>query len=231
MSISFLELCTISHVADSFRLQDISFRLSTGEYLVIAGPTGSGKTMLLELIAGLRSPVQGKILSDGKNITDVPPEKRCLGFAYQDSLLYPFLSVRENILFSAKVKGVAHQPQVVNYLAELSEIMEITHLWERSPYFLSGGEKQRVSLARALLLRPPLLLLDEPLSALDSQTKHHLQELLRFIHQKENISIIHVTHDQNEALQLGDRMIILKEGKISSQGIPADIITGPASND
>jgi molybdate transport system ATP-binding protein len=224
MNIPFLELCKISHVAGSFRLQDISFRLFEGEYLVIAGPTGSGKTMLLELIAGLRFPVRGRILSNGQDITDVSPEKRCLGFAYQDSLLYPFLNVQENILFSARVKGVAHHSGVLKYLKELSEIMEITHLWERSPYFLSGGEKQRVSLARALLLRPPLLLLDEPLSALDSQTKHHLQDLLRFIHQKDNISIIHVTHDQNEAVQLGDRMIILKEGKINSQGIPAEII-------
>ncbi|HBF37188.1 MAG TPA: ABC transporter, partial [Firmicutes bacterium] len=154
MNIPFLELHQISHAAGVFWLQDISFRLYKGEYLVIAGSTGSGKTMLLELIAGLRIPVQGKILSDGKDITDVPPEKRFLGFAYQDSLLYPFLNVRENILFSARVKGVARQPRVLKYLAELSEIMEITHLWERSPYFLSGGEKQRVSLARALLLHP-----------------------------------------------------------------------------
>jgi ABC-type sugar transport system ATPase subunit len=225
MNAPLLELQQISHTAGVFQLQEISFRLDIGEYLVIAGPTGSGKTMLLEVIAGLRSPTQGRVLFQGKEITNIPPEKRWLGFAYQDSLLYPFLNVRENILFSARVKRVANQLQVKQNLIELSEIMGLTHLWERSPYFLSGGEKQRVSLARALLLRPPLLLLDEPLSALDPQTKHHIQELLSLIHRRENITVVHVTHDENEALQLGTKMVILKDGKISRTGRPTEILS------
>ncbi len=224
MSIPFLELCHISHVAGSFKIKDISFRLFAGEYLVIAGMTGSGKTMLLELIAGLRFVTHGRMLLKGKDITNVPPERRNLGFAYQDSLLYPFLKVRDNILFGARVKGIADQPGTLKYMAELSEIMGITHLWERSPYFLSGGEKQRVSLARALLLRPPLLLLDEPLSALDPQTKFNLQELLRFLHHKDNITVIHVTHDPNEAVRLGERLFIMEKGEISQQGLPAAIV-------
>jgi molybdate transport system ATP-binding protein len=224
MKSPFLELQKISYTAGGFLLQDISLRLFPGEYFVIAGHTGSGKTVLLELIAGLRFPARGRILSDGKDITEVPPEKRRLGIAYQDSLLYPFLNVRENILFGARVKGLANNPAIRQYLMELSEIMGITNLLDRSPYYLSGGEKQRVSLARALLLRPPLLLLDEPLSSLDPQTKLHLQELFRLIHRKDNIAIIHVTHDPNEAVQLGSRMIILKEGKISKQGTPAEIL-------
>jgi molybdate transport system ATP-binding protein len=220
-----LEVQRISYAVGSFKLWDIVFRLDTGGYLVVTGPTGSGKTILLELIAGLRSPDQGRVLFRGIDITAIPPEERRIGFAYQDSLLYPFLNVRENILFSARVKRMAHLPAVRQYLVELSEIMGITPLWERSPYFLSGGEKQRVSLARALLLRPPLLLLDEPFSALDLQTKYQLQELLRLIHQRENITVFHGTHDASETLQLGTRMIVLKSGKISQTGTPAEVLS------
>lgn len=225
MNTPLLELQGISYAAGVFRLQEISFRLAAGGYLIVAGPTGSGKTVLLEVIAGLRSPAQGRVLYQGKDITALPPEKRRLGFAYQDSLLYPFLNVRENILFSARVKGVADRTEVRQYLTELSETMGIHHLWKRFPVFLSGGEKQRVSLARALLLRPPLLLLDEPLSSLDPQTKSHLQELLHLIHQREGITVVHVTHDENEARQLGTGMIVLKDGKVSRTGMPAVIIS------
>lgn len=198
----------------AFRLGPVDFSLESGEYLMLTGPTGSGKTLFLELVAGLRQPSGGAIFLGGVNITGIPPEERFLGFAYQDSLLYPFLNVAENILFGAKARKKAKEPGIRERFDYLTDIMKIRHILSRYPRFLSGGEKQRVSLARALLMGPPLLLLDEPLSSLDPETKNTLRELLREIYQKEKVTVIHVTHDPTEVTCLGTRQLMLRNGKI-----------------
>lgn len=213
-----------------FKLQDISFSLEKNDYLIILGPSGCGKTMLLETLAGLRKPDSGKIFLGKDNITLWPPEERGFGFAYQDSLLYPFLDVRENILFGARAQKRHRERDTLTRLDRMVEYMGIAHLLNRFPASLSGGEKQRVSLARAILINPPVILLDEPLSALDPQTRESMRALLQEIHETEGMGIIHVTHNFDEALQLGTQVIVMKQGKILQQGEPAEVFDKPASH-
>ena len=218
------------HVQEgNFQLRDICFTLEESQYLVILGPTGCGKSMLLETLAGLRYPKGGGIFLRGKEITSLAPEARRFGFAYQDSLLFPFLNVKDNILFAARSHKNRLESSIKKRADELTEAMRITHLLDRYPQFLSGGEKQRVSLARALLSKPPLLLLDEPLSSLDQQIRSSIKELLRTIHNKEELGIIHVTHDFNEALQLGTHLLVMDQGRILQQGKVEDVFFRPSS--
>jgi len=229
MNQDLLEACALTVNVGKFSLKNIGFSMGSDDYVVILGPTGCGKTVLLESIAGLRLLNGGALFLSGKEITHLPPERRRLGFAYQDSLLYPFLTVQENILFGARARGLKEAPEMRRRMAYLAETMNITHLLGRYPRFLSGGERQRVSLARAILTKPPLLLLDEPLSSLDRQTRHATQELLREIHLAEGIGIIHVTHDFSEALQLGSHMLMLHNGQVEQAGKPRDIFFHPAT--
>ncbi|AEG60292.1 ABC transporter ATP-binding protein [Desulforamulus ruminis] len=224
-----LEVKNLELRVGKFSLSNLSFSLNAGEYVMILGPTGAGKTILLECIAGLQTPHRGEIFLHGRKVTDFPPEQRHLGFAYQDSLLYPFLTVRENILFGARARGLATEAGVIKRMNELIEIMGISHLLERYPANLSGGEKQRVSLARAILTQPSLLLLDEPLSALDPGTRRSMQNLLREIHTTENLGILHVTHDFSEALQLGTQMMVLNNGCLEQSGLPLEVFFKPSS--
>ncbi len=212
-----------------FALQNIAFTLKPDDYAIILGPTGCGKTLLLETIAGHHTPAKGSILMQGRDITRLPPEQRRIGFAYQDSLLYPFLTVKENILFGARARGMAGDPKVLRHMNQLVEAMNIAGILDRYPAHLSGGERQRASLARAILTRPPLLLLDEPLSALDPRTRSAMQELLREIHITEGLGIIHVTHDFSEAMQLGTHMAVLQNGIIEQSGSPLDVFFHPAT--
>ncbi|CQR72331.1 Putative 2-aminoethylphosphonate import ATP-binding protein PhnT [Sporomusa ovata DSM 2662] len=229
MKTAFFQVEKLYVQAGEFDLQNISFSLRSKEYLIILGPTGCGKTMLLETLAGLRKPVGGQIFLGNNNITTWPPEARGLGFAYQDSLLYPFLNVKDNILFGARAQKKHKETNTLKRLDKLAEAMGISHLLQRYPRDLSGGEKQRVSLARAILVDPPVLLLDEPLSALDPQTRHSMRELLREVHRSEELGIIHVTHDFNEALQLGSQVIVMNNGKIVQQGEPLTVFQKPRS--
>lgn len=229
MKESLLEVKNLELKAGSFLLKNISFTIDRGEYIMILGPTGSGKTILLESIAGLRTLHKGDIYFQGSRVTDFPPERRHLGFAYQDSLLYPFLTVKENILFGARARGIAAEDKVLKRMDKLIEVMGIGHILERYPKYLSGGERQRVSLARAILTKPPLLLLDEPLSALDPSTRQAMQSLLREIHAIEAMGIIHVTHDFSEAMQLGTRVIVLNNGSIEQSGVPLEVFFRPVS--
>jgi molybdate transport system ATP-binding protein len=224
-----LEINDLHITAGKFSLQKIEFTLSREDYAIILGPTGCGKTVLLESIAGHHAPYRGTIYMEGRNITRLPPEQRYIGLAYQDSLLYPFMTVLENILFGARARGMAGDPKVRRHMDQLVEIMGIAHILNRCPAHLSGGEKQRVSLARAILTYPPLLLLDEPLSALDPQTRCAMQSLLREIHRGEGLGIIHVTHDFSEAMQLGTHLTVLKNGLIEQTGSPLDVFFHPAT--
>ena len=223
-----IRLDNISVRAGSFLLSDISLSVAEREYLVILGPTGSGKTVLLEAVAGLRPPHTGRIKADGKEITSLPPEKR--GFAYvpQDYALFPFLDVTGNILFGIKARH-RREEAVSRRLGELAHLLGITHLLTRQVTTLSGGEKQRVALARALITSPRMLLLDEPMASLDVRTAKYLRLELKRLHDELGITTIHVTHNLIEAEEMGDRIGVMNAGRLEQVGKPEEILFHPVN--
>ena len=229
----------------SFALKDINLDISAGEYFVLLGPTGSGKTVLLEAIAGLQSSQSGRIVIDGQDITNLVPEKRGIGFVYQDYALFPHLTVAQNITLGLAARNrsqIQHllpmfsrngrkdaQRGIKAQLHDTTRLLRIDHLLKRMPEKLSGGEKQRVALARALIVRPRLMLLDEPLSSLDPERREVLQRELLRIHQEVGTTTIHVTHDFEEAIALGDRIAVIHDGEVLQVGSPETIFRHPAS--
>ena len=212
-----------------FHLRGIDLQVAPGEYFVVLGPTGAGKTVLLETIAGLFQPHRGHILLGGRDITNTPPERRGTGFVYQDCALFPHLDVAANIAFGLKLRTSLSSGTVERRVAEMSQLLSIHHLLHRSPGTLSGGERQRVALARALVMEPSILLLDEPLSALDPETREGLQRELARIHGELNTTTLHVTHDFEEAVALADRIGVVHQGRIVQLGTPEEIFRQPAS--
>jgi molybdenum ABC transporter ATP-binding protein len=212
----------------AFRLREIDLDVPPGETVVILGPTGAGKTVLLETIAGLHRPDSGRILINGEDITAAPPEQRGVGFVYQDYALFPHLDVAGNIGFGLKL-GKLERSFVEKRVVEVSEMLNIDHLLHRRPDTLSGGEQQRVALARALVVKPGLLLLDEPLSALDPETREDLQRELARLHRELGTTTVHVTHDFAEAAALGHRIAVVHEGRIVQVGTPEEVFRRPAS--
>ncbi len=200
--------------------------MERGEYFVILGPTGAGKTLLLELIAGFHTPDEGKIFIDGADATEIPPERRNVGFVYQDYALFPHLSVEENVQFGLKLRGMPRDEAEARS-EELMELLGISRLAKRNPKTLSGGEQQKVALARALAMRPRILLLDEPLSALDMRTQNTLRTELKRLHRSLGMTTLHVTHNQTEALVLADRIAVLMQGSIVQVGTPHEIFRKP----
>lgn len=213
---------------EEFHLREINLDVAAGEYFVILGPTGGGKTVLLEAIAGLHQLRKGRILLDGEDVTDLPPEQRGIGFVYQDYMLFPHLNVARNIAFGLELRRMDRQV-IEQRVAEMSTLLSIEHLLHRRPGTLSGGEQQRVALARALVVEPQLLLLDEPLSALDPGMREELQRELARLHRDLGTTIIHVTHDFEEAVALGDRIAVVNEGRIVQVGSPEEIFRKPGS--
>jgi len=213
---------------DEFHLREIDLDVAAGEYFVVLGPTGAGKTVLLETIAGLHQPGKGRIMLDGEDVTDVPPERRGVGFVYQDYMLFPHLNVTENIAFGLKLRRVGREV-VEERVTEMGQLLGIDHLMHRRPGTLSGGEQQRVALARALIVEPRLLLLDEPLSALDPGMREGLQRELARVHRELGTTTIHVTHDFEEAVALGDRIGVVHEGRVVQVGSPEEIFRKPGS--
>ncbi len=211
-----------------FVLENATLDVQNGEYFIILGPTGAGKTVLLETIAGLYSPKSGAVWLQEQDVTTLDPEKRNIGFVYQDHVLFPHLTVADNVSFGLKQrkKSKTEIREVANWAIEL---LGISHLLKRNPDTLSGGEKQKVALARALAVSPKVLLLDEPLSALDPETRESVQQQLQDIHNQLNLTIIHVTHDFEEAISLGDRIAVLAEGRLAQVGTPQEIFRQPKS--
>jgi len=244
-----LQLQDLSVDLEEFHLRSIDLDVAAGQYFVVLGPTGAGKTVLLETVAGLFQPYRGRVLVDGRDITEIPPEHRGIGFVYQDYALFPHLSVSENIAFglrlgssnlAASLGGVLrglvgriHHPikgdQTAHPRVEaMTRLLSIHDLLHRSPATLSGGERQRVALARALVVEPRLLLLDEPLSALDPETREALQRELARVHRELGTTTLHVTHDFEEAVALADRIAVVHQGRIVQVGTPEDIFRRPA---
>ncbi|NLL21494.1 MAG: ATP-binding cassette domain-containing protein [Firmicutes bacterium] len=217
-----IRLSAVSIKLGDFLLDNINLTIHSGEFFTILGPTGSGKTVILELIAGLYRPDAGKVLIDEVDAANIPPEKREIGFVYQDYALFPHLNVFKNIAFGLQIRKISPS-MMKKSVKEMADMMKISHLLGRYPGTLSGGEQQRVSLARALIMKPKILLMDEPLSALDPNTKWVLCEELKKIHEKYRCTIIHVTHDFNETNILADRIAVLLKGKVRQVGVSREI--------
>ena len=211
-----------------FALKGINLEVEDGDYLMILGPTGAGKTILLETIAGIYEPDRGKIILDGKDITGISPRNRFLGMVYQDYMLFPHLTVEDNILFGLKARKVS-KDEAAGRAMKLADMLGVSHLLHRRPDTLSGGEQQRVAIARALAVEPKVLLLDEPLSALDPETRVSLREELRRIREMTDTIMVHVTHSLDEAFLLGNRMAIMDAGRIIQVGDVGDVFKRPNS--
>ena len=210
--------------AGPFALGPLDLAVAGNRVLAVLGPSGAGKTMLLETIAGFRGATGGSIRLAGRELGELPPEERAVGFVFQDAALFPHLSVRDNVGFALRARGERHAARVERLLTRF----EITHLAPRAPRSLSGGERQRVALARALAAQPELLLLDEPLSALDRPTRDDLRTVLQGLLHSLGIPAIHVTHDRDEALAIADRVAVIVAGQVRQVAGPLEIVANPA---
>jgi sulfate/thiosulfate transport system ATP-binding protein len=206
----------------------VSFEAPSGGVTSLLGPSGSGKTTVLRLIAGLEHPDQGSVMLAGSDCTRLPVQKRNIGFVFQGYALFNHLSVRRNIAFGLEVRGVGKK-EISGRVDELLELVQLRELGERYPEQLSGGQRQRVAFARALANHPQVLLLDEPFGALDARVRLELRAWLRELHTKMPVTTLLVTHDQDEALELSERVVVMHEGKVAQVGTPHDIYDHPAT--
>ncbi len=221
-----LEIRNLIVKAGDFTLEVNELVVEKGEYLVVLGPSGVGKTVLLYTIAGFIKPRKGRVLIDGKDVTDVPPEKREVAIVPQNYALFTHMTVYENIAYGLRARG-ADEDIVDKVVHELARELEIEHLLHRRADTLSGGEQQRVALARALAIKPKIMLLDEPTAALDPRLRYRARELIKRIHERHRFTAIHVTHDIAEALELADRMCYMEGGKVLWVGSPDEAVKSP----
>jgi putative spermidine/putrescine transport system ATP-binding protein len=228
---AFLELTGVEkHFAGGVvAVEDFNLVAARGEFVSFLGPSGCGKTTTLRMIAGFEPPTAGTIAVDGKNITHQPPNRRNVGMVFQSYALFPNMTVAENIAFGLGVRR-APKERVRARVGELLDLMRLEGRGDRYPYQLSGGQQQRVALARALAIEPEVLLLDEPLSALDAKIRVALRHQIRAIQRQLGITTVYVTHDQEEALSLSDRVVVMSEGRIEQIGTPAEIYNFPATS-
>ncbi|RUV29022.1 ABC transporter ATP-binding protein [Mesorhizobium sp. M5C.F.Ca.IN.020.32.2.1] len=213
----------------SFRaLDDLTLDIGRGEFLTLLGPSGSGKTTFLMILAGFVQPTDGRLYSDGVDITERPAEQRAAGMVFQGYALFPHMSVEANIAFPLKVRKKS-SAEIKRRVGEMIERVGLKGHEKKLPSQLSGGQQQRVALARALAYDPPILLMDEPLSALDKKLREEIQAEIRRIHRETGVTILYVTHDQDEALHLSDRIALFREGRIEQIGTGEDLYLRPAS--
>ncbi len=207
-------------------LNKISFSVNEGEFLSVLGPSGCGKTTLLRILIGLEKQTSGQILLDGKNIEDLPPSKRGMGIIFQNYALFPNMSVLENVEYALRLRRETKAGSRETAVRTLAQIGMAEHL-NKKPAQLSGGQQQRVAIARTLALNPSIVLLDEPISALDVENKEIMKRELKEIQKKFNSTMIYITHDQEEAFYLSDRVIVMSEGQIEQVDAPKEIYSHP----
>jgi sulfate transport system ATP-binding protein len=213
-------------------LRDVSFSVATGELVALLGPSGSGKTTLLRIIAGLEDADVGSVLFDGDDATQRSAKDRGVGFVFQHYALFRHMTVFENVAFGLRVRPRAERPaddEIKRRVNELLGLVQLDYLGDRRPSQLSGGQRQRVALARALAVEPKVLLLDEPFGALDAKVRQELRRWLRRLHQEIHLTSVFVTHDQEEALELANRVVVMNEGRIEQDGTPDEVVEHPAT--
>jgi sulfate transport system ATP-binding protein len=213
-------------------LDDVSFTVNQGELLALLGPSGSGKTTLLRIIAGLEHADSGSVLFDGHDATARDPRDRGVGFVFQHYALFRHMTVTENVAFGLRVRPRAQRPpdaDIRRRVKELLGLVQLDYLGDRYPAQLSGGQRQRVALARALAVEPKVLLLDEPFGALDAKVRQELRRWLRRLHADIHLTSVFVTHDQEEALELANRVVVMNQGRIEQDGTPDEVLEHPAT--
>jgi len=223
---------TVRHVSKQFgnfaALRDVSIEVPTGSLLALLGPSGSGKTTLLRIIAGLENPDTGMILHHDEDVTERSPKERNVGFVFQHYALFRHMSVFENVAFGMRVRRCA-KAEINNRVNELLHLVRLEGLGKRFPSQLSGGQRQRVALARALAVQPRVLLLDEPFGALDAKVRMELRQWLRRLHEEIHLTTVFVTHDQEEAFEVSDRVVVMNHGKVEQEGSPQEVFDHPAN--
>jgi sulfate transport system ATP-binding protein len=222
----------VEHISKAFSeypaLDDVSLHIPSGELVALLGPSGSGKTTLLRVIAGIEAPDAGRVRFGDIDVTDAPVRERAIGFVFQDYALFDHMTVADNIAFGLSVRG-APKLEIAARVRELLGLVQLDGLAGRLPRQLSGGQRQRVALARALAPRPKLLLLDEPFGALDARVRTELRAWLRKLHDELHVTSVFVTHDQEEALEVADRVVVMNVGRVEQTGSPDEVFDEPAS--
>jgi len=227
---------TVSHINKHFgafnALNDITLEIPEGELVALLGPSGCGKTTLLRIIAGLEQADKGEVYLKGDNVTDKPVKNRQIGFVFQHYALFRHMTVFENVAFGLRVKPRRDRPSndiITKKVHALLELVQLDWLHDRYPDQLSGGQRQRIALARALAVEPSVLLLDEPFGALDASVRKDLRHWIRNLHHELNVTSIFVTHDQEEAMEVASKVVVLNKGRIEQEGTPSDIYDHPAN--
>jgi ABC-type Fe3+/spermidine/putrescine transport system ATPase subunit len=216
------------HFGKTSVLENISFDVAEGEVLVLLGASGSGKTTILRIIAGLEQPLKGKVILHGKDVTDLPARERGTGVIFQSYALFPKMTVEKNIGYGLRIRK-RKRKEIKQTVKELLSLVQLEEHRKKYPSQLSGGQQQRVAIARTLAYKPEVLLFDEPFGALDTQTRSHLRREIRALLKKVKVPSIFITHDQEEALELGDRVAVLNQGRIEQIGTPYEIYNHPAT--
>ena len=224
-----IELSGLTKRFSEIAVDNIDLTVASGEFFSLLGPSGCGKTTTLRLIAGFEQPTSGRILLDGVDVSDMPPHRRNVNTVFQNYALFPFLSVRDNVAFGLQHQGVG-KADTRRRVDEALDLVHMTAFARRRPGQLSGGQQQRVALARALVLNPAVLLLDEPLGALDAKLRRSLKIELKALQERVGITFLYVTHDQEEALTMSDRLAVMNAGRIVQIGTPREVYEEPADN-
>lgn len=213
---------------DFVAVRDMSLSVERGEFISLLGPSGCGKTTTLQMVAGLLPPTSGRIVLDGKDITKTPPNKRGLGIVFQSYALFPHMTATDNVAFGLEMRGVGKAERLDRARGALDQV-KLGQFVDRYPKDMSGGQRQRVALARALVIEPPVLLLDEPLSNLDAKLREEMRIELRLLQQDIGVTTILVTHDQEEALSMSDRIVVMQQGDVAQIAAPLDLYERPTN--